>query len=272
MAEPRGIEQRLQWMLDHPPGQSGMCARETWEALGGDQDPPCPPAWGTPNANAVYDNVIASGRYWTGDPPRGAAVFWKYGSNGHAALSYGDGKIVTTDPTGQTGGTGIEPISYPEKWGATSSKRIYTDQYNSVRFDIGDDVSNNYDYDYLEKPSGTFAVTTSYKTLDQSTWTPPRSGWESSQVYLNIDPTFRDGKNHGAIRVRLCREDGDETGHEDIPIDIDDLDGDGRTLRRWLYWEKGGAGDWTKVQLKCIGGMASATIYTRYTKKVTVVD
>ena len=100
MSEPRGVEDRLDWMLDHPPGQVGMCARETWQALGGDLGQPCPPAWGTPDANAVYDKVIASGRYWTGsDIPRGAAIFWKYGNYGHAALSFGDGKIVTTDPT-----------------------------------------------------------------------------------------------------------------------------------------------------------------------------
>jgi len=249
-----------------------MCARESWQALGGDQSPPCPPAWGTPDANAVYDNIIASGRYWTGTPPRGAFIAWKYGSYGHAALSYGDGKIVTTDPTNDPGGTGIEPLSYPEKWGASASKRIYTDQYAGVRFEIGDDVSNNYDYKYLDKPGGTFAVTTSYKTLDLSTYNPGRSGVEHSQVYLNIDPTFKDGKAVGAIRVRLVREDGDDTGHFDILIHQDALDSDGRILYRWFYWELGGSGDSTKVQLKCLGGLASATIYTRYTKKYVLVD
>jgi len=124
-------------MLDHPPGEPGMCARESWQALGGDQTPPNPPAWGTPNANAVYNEIIESGRYWTSTPiPRGAFIAWKYGNNGHAALSYGDGKIVTTDPTNDPGGTGIEPLAYPERWGATSSKRVWTDTYNGVRFDI----------------------------------------------------------------------------------------------------------------------------------------
>lgn len=143
MSAPRGVEERIDWMLDHPPGQSGMCAREVWQAIGGDQNPPNPPAWGCPDANACYDKVIASGRYATSTPiPRGAAIYWKYSGNGHAALSYGDGKIVTTDPTGDPNGTGIEPLSYPEKWGATSAKRIWTDQYNGVRFDIDGVVSH----------------------------------------------------------------------------------------------------------------------------------
>jgi len=275
MSQPRGVSERLDWMLDHPPGEPGMCARESWQALGGDQDPPSPPAWGTPNANAVYDNIIASGRYWTDTPiPRGAFIAWRYGNNGHAALSYGEGKIVTTDPTNDPGGTGIEPLSYPERWGATSAKRIYTDQYNGVRFDVegGEDVSNNYDYDYLDKPAGTFTITRSYKDLDQSEWSPPRSGWESTQVYLNVKPKFKSGKTHGAIRVRVMRENDDSTGHDTLPIDADDLDSDGRVLLRYYYWEKGGAGDSTVVQLMCVGGLESAEVGTRYTKRVTVVD
>ena len=137
MTQPRGVEERISWMLDHPPGESGMCAREVWQAIGGDQDPPCPPAWGCADANACYDKVIASGRYWTSTPiPRGAAIYWRYGSNGHAALSYGDGKIVTTDPNGDPGGTGVEDLDYPAKWGATSATRIWTDQYAGVRFPV----------------------------------------------------------------------------------------------------------------------------------------
>lgn len=271
----RGVEERISWMLAHPPGQVGMCARECWQALGGDLPQPCPSAWGTPDANAVYDKVIASGRYWrTADIPRGALIVWKYTGHGHAALSAGGGKIVTTDPPGKPGGTGIAPLSLPEAWGGSASQRIWTDQYNSVRFDVGapmaaaDDIL---DYKYLGKPSGVLVLTRAYKSLDLSYWDPPRTGWENTQCYLNIDPTFAEGKTHGAIRVRLVREDGDDTGHDDIPIDVDDLDDDGRTLRRWLYWEQGQRGASSKVQLKCIGGMASATLYTRYTKKATVV-
>lgn len=136
----------------------------------------------------------------------------------------------------------------------------------------GDDMGNAYDYDYLGKPPGTFTITRDYKTLDQSSWSPPRTGWESSHVYLNVDPTFKSGKVVGAIRVRLVREDGDDTGHHDLLIHADALDGDGRTLLRWYYWEAGQAGASTKVQLKCIGGLDTCTVSTRYTKRVTVVD
>lgn len=132
--------------------------------------------------------------------------------------------------------------------------------------------SGNYDYHYGGKPPGTFTVTRDYKTLDQSEWSPPRSGWESSTVYLNVDPTFQSGKTIGAIRLRLVREDGDDTGHADLFVMADALDGDGRCLIRWNYWEKGEKGASTKVQVKCIGGLQSATISTRYLKKSVVVD
>jgi hypothetical protein len=198
MNAPRGIEQRLDWMLDHPPGEPGMCARETWQALGGDQNPPNPPAWGTPNANAVYDNVIAAGRYWTSTPiPRGAAIFWKYGNNGHAALSCGDGTIVTTDPQGDSGGTGIEPLSYPERWGATSSKRIWTDQYNGVRFDVGGTTSHG--PVYLSKLRYGQKDSDSVRRLQAHLNSHPLQGGQTLQVTGNyLDDTDDE--------VRLCQQ------------------------------------------------------------------
>jgi hypothetical protein len=140
--------------------------------------------------------------------------------------------------------------------------------------DAGGTVSSggNYDYNYLGKPGGTFTVTRSYKDLDDSEWSPPRTGWEHTQVYLNVKPHFKAGKTHGAIRVRVMRENDDSTGHDTLPIDIDDLDADGRLMLRYYYWEAGGAGDSTVVQLMCVGGLESAEIGTRYTKRAVVVD
>jgi hypothetical protein len=275
MSDPRGIESRLDWFLAHDPSGPGMCSQHTWHALGGDQGNP--PAWGCSDANAVIAKVRSSGRYWTsGTPPRGAAVYWEYGSNGHAALSLGDGRIETTDPSnGQP--TGIEDLDYPRRWGYNGSNdyTLYTDQYNGVRFPIGDqesdDMADVLDYDYLDKPGGTLSVGTSYKKLDYSTWNPPRDGWENTLVYLNIRPTFKSGKTHGALRVRLMRENGDAHGYQDLPIDVDDLD-DGTALKQYLTWEKGGKGDSTWIELKCIGGLASASIGTRYTSKAVVAD
>lgn len=129
----RRREARLAWFLSRRPSGPGMCAQHCWHALGG---PACPPRWGASSANVVYAKVKASGRWFTGDPPRGALVLWKYGKYGHAALSMGNGKIATTDPTNRPGGVGIESINYPRKWGASNSRRIWTDEYNGVRFDV----------------------------------------------------------------------------------------------------------------------------------------
>ena len=63
---------------------------------------------------------------------------WKYGANGHAALSLGDGTIATTDPSSDQGMTGIEDITWPQKWGAGSTwSACGRDQYSGVRFDVG---------------------------------------------------------------------------------------------------------------------------------------
>lgn len=120
--------------------------RHTWHALGGDKGNP--PAWGCSDANAAVDKVKKSGRYWTpsswsGPPPRGAWVGWTYGNNGHAALSKGDGKIATTDPSNGKP-TGTEPLDYPRKWGYSGSGdyTVWTDQYNGVRFDVGEGIEH----------------------------------------------------------------------------------------------------------------------------------
>jgi hypothetical protein len=279
MPAPRGIEDRIRWFQNHSPSKSGMCAQHTWRSLGGDYGNP--PAWGAPTANSCVDKIKASGRYWTpqtwsGPPPRGAWIGWKYGDSGHAAIGNGnDWKINTTDPSGNQGMCGVEPLDFPRRWGfntANGPYTLWTDQYNGVRFEVGANMSGNYDYDYLDKPSGNFTVTRDYKTLDNSTWNPPRTGWENTFVYLNIKPFFQSGKNVGAIRIRVYREDGDTTGHHDLVIHKDALDTEGKTLRHWIYWEAGGKGDSTKVQMQCIGGLASAVIGTRYTKKAVVVD
>ena len=144
MSAPRSEDARIKWFLDHNPNGSGMCAQHSWHSLGGDNGNP--PAWGCSDANEVYDKVKNSGRFWTGTPKRGALIVWKYGNNGHAAICYNDAgdKICTTDPNGDPGGSGVESITYPHKWGASSSARIYTDQYNGVRFAIGAGSSDSY--------------------------------------------------------------------------------------------------------------------------------
>lgn len=140
--KPRGVEARIRWMLDNPPGTAGMCARTCWQALGGDYG--MPPAWGAPDANAVYDKVLASGKYSRTFPaPRGALIVWRYGKHGHTALSAGGTQIYTTDPTGRPGGTGVEPIGYPHKWGANTRDRLWTSSYAGVPFPVGTETDKD---------------------------------------------------------------------------------------------------------------------------------
>lgn len=137
MSEPRDIEPRIDWFLSNEPSARGMCAQHSWHSLGGDYGNP--PAWGCEDANECVDKVKASGRYWTpaiwdGYPPRGAWVGYKYGADGHACISLGDGRIATTDPSNGAM-VGIENLDYPNRWGA-SGWSLWTDQYAGVRFPV----------------------------------------------------------------------------------------------------------------------------------------
>lgn len=151
MAEPRGIEERIRWFLDHNANGPGMCAQHSWHSLGGDNG--SVPAWGCSDANEVYDKVKASGRYWTGNPKRGALVLWKYGNNGHASIKHDSADRIDTtnpDPDNSAGtATDVEDISYPSKWGASSSARIWTDQYNGIRFPVGDEEDDDVKHYFL---------------------------------------------------------------------------------------------------------------------------
>lgn len=199
---PRGVEERLQWFLSHDPGGVGMCARHCWQALGGSYGNP--PRWGARNANEVYDKVVASGRFFRTEPPIGALVLWKYGENGHAALAALPGRIATTDPTDNPGGTGIEPITYPQKWGARSY--IWTDEYNGVRFPVKEPPVAD---PYIVKKADT------NQTLPLNRWVqldlgavdaiqPPlgANDWDS---YLNLDFTTLKGAARNDLRYVLGR-------------------------------------------------------------------
>lgn len=260
----RGVEARIAWFLSHKPAGVGMCAQHSWHALGGDRG--CPPRWGKPHANAVYDAVKASGRYFTGAPPRGALVLWRYGKYGHAAIALGNGKIATTDPNGKPGGVGIEGIGYPKKWGATRAKRIWTDQYAGTRFTVEDKMG--VEYFYGGKPSGKQTVKRKYVTVDRSRWNPLRKGLELALVYLNIaEATFQDGKSSGTLRIRAVREkDNDKTSYHDYIVHK----GMGTPqLITHTYFESGDGGP-THYEVKCMGGLASVVLDTRYRKGAVI--
>lgn len=120
MSAPRGVEDRLQWMVDHEPGEAGMCANWTWQAMGGDYGNP--PRWGAEDANEVVEKVRAAGGLFTSrEAPRGAFVLYTSSTHGHMCLSKGyqhGYDIMTTDPDGRWGTTGTWTQQGPiDDWG-----------------------------------------------------------------------------------------------------------------------------------------------------------
>jgi hypothetical protein len=270
---PRGISERIKWMLANPPNKVGMCARTCWHALGGNRGNP--PAWGAASANEVYDKAKASGRYFTGTPPKGALIIWKYGRYGHTAIAYNSAgtKIVTTDPSGKPGKTGIEAISYPHKWGASASNRIWTDQYNGVRFPVGEASSMATWMRYSGKPSGTLRVKGDgkYVTLDATVPKPPRSGREDRMVYLNIAPAWKLPKSDplyyfqtASLRVRWTRagDKPDRTAYQDFTI----TPWRNEFLVTHVHWEVGEKGRGGKWSFSLKGHVSTAAVSTRYSK------
>lgn len=184
-----------------------MCsalAGHTWHALGGNQNPPSPPAWGCSDANECVDKVKASGRYWTpqtwsGPPPRGAWVGWKYGNNGHAALSNGDGTITTTDPSSGAM-VGTEPLDYPKRWGfstANGKYSVWSDQYAGVRFAVESPIDHG-DV-YLSKLAYGQQDSDSVKRLQMHLNAHPLEGGQNLPISGNyLDETDEE--------VRLCQQ------------------------------------------------------------------
>lgn len=140
---------------------------------------------------------------------------------------------------------------------------------NTLKAQVAVLRSSGVTYDFLGKPVDNQVIGRSYTLLDQSFYDPAVGGWEHTLRYLNIKPVFKAGKTSGALRPRLVRADGDTTDFDDIQIHLDGLDSDGVTLRTHTYWELGD-GKPTYFELKCIGGLESVTLTTRYTKKAIV--
>jgi hypothetical protein len=270
MTAPRGVEARIQWFLKNDPSAPGMCAQHSWHSLGGDYGNP--PRWGARSANEVYDKVIASKRYFTGTPKKGALVLWKYGVSGHAAICYNAAgtKIATTDPAGRPGKTGVESIDYPKTWGARDRYRIWTDQYNGVRFPVG--VEETVDgfgiWDWFSgKPASEFTIAPNegWKKLgfkEPASNIKARSS-ENRLLYLRVELS----KGRTADRVietRFVRANGDATAYHSQTF--------GTTKDSYPYvnthFEEGdGAGGewWVKVT----GGRDPVKFTTRYAKQHT---
>jgi hypothetical protein len=110
----RSVEARIEHMRKHPPGRVGRCAETVWKSLD-------VPPLGAASASIAAGKVRHAGKLHTShNPPRGAIVLWTGGSHGygHAALSLGNGRILTTDPPGHAGGVGETSLNMPEvRWG-----------------------------------------------------------------------------------------------------------------------------------------------------------
>jgi hypothetical protein len=278
MSEPRGVEERLAWMRDHEPGEAGQCARWTWYALGGNQDPPSPPAWGTPDANAVVANMRAAGELHTDrNAPRGAIVLWTSENHGHMALSKGpeyNNDIHSTDPYGNWGKTGTMPQKWPEQnWGQTWAG--WSDYYAGVRLPMGaepepePEPSGPWWSDYSGKPSGTLTISNAqdYVSLDMVTADPPSSGLEFHMLYVNCELTWSGSDPAGIIRVKYRRADGDETAFQDYAVPKGAALGSPDTfLITATHWEAGEKGKGGRWYLRCEGGISSVRLGTRYAK------
>jgi hypothetical protein len=149
----------------------------------------------------------------------------------------------------------------------------YTDPQPWIDAREDEPAVNVYDYDYLEKPGGTQDIGRSWEKLDQSGWTPKRSGIETTFSYFRITPRFKSGKTAGALQARLMRENGDAHAPTTIPIHIDMLEDDGSYPATFQTFELGEDGGSTHVELRCVGGLESASLGSaRYTTKTVIAD
>ena len=126
-----------------------------------------------------------------------------------------------------------------------------------------------YDYSYSGKPSGQLTVGRDYVYLDIDEWDPPKSGLEHVMTYLNCSGFVFNGGQPGRIRVCFERntEDSDRFGYQDFVV----LPGIPELLITHATFEQGdGTRTWT--QIKCMDGLQSMKVGTRYMKRAVVHD
>lgn len=126
-----------------------------------------------------------------------------------------------------------------------------------------------YDYEYSGKPSGTLQVGTSFVNLDIDEWDPPKAGLELVMTYLNCSGFVFTGGTPGRIRVCFERDpnNSDRFGYQDYVVQP----GIPELLITHLTFESGdGTRTWTQV--KCMDGLKSMTVGTRYMKRAVVKD
>lgn len=110
-----GIEERIAAMRKIKPSAAGMCANTVWRSLN-------VPPLGTPDATAVVAKVLAAKKLHAGAPataPRGSVMLWTGGSagHGHAALSLGGGRMLSTDVNGPRTVGEADAVATARRWG-----------------------------------------------------------------------------------------------------------------------------------------------------------
>jgi hypothetical protein len=123
------------------------------------------------------------------------------------------------------------------------------------------------DYWYSGKPAGTLKVGQSYVNLDIDEWDPPRSGLELIETYLNCSGFVFTGNQPGRIRVCLERDpsNSDRTGYHDFTV----VPGQTELLITAVHFEQGdGTRTWS--QMKCMDGLRSMVVGTRYQKRAVI--
>lgn len=135
--------------------------------------------------------------------------------------------------------------------------------------DAGADMGGTYDYDYTGKPEGTLSVGRDYKYLDIDEWDPPKAGLELVMTYLNCSGFVFDSERPGRIRVCFERntEDSDRFGYQDYTV----VPGVPELLITHATFEQGD-GTRTWVMMRCMDGLASMKVGTRYAKRAVVID
>lgn len=201
--------------------------------------------------------------------PDGSPGLWAvYAHLSEVAVSLNQ-RVTAGQQLGRSGATGN--VSGPHlhvevQKAATWRQGNYTNPQKWIDAQ-GGPVSNNYDYNYSGKPSGTLTVGQDYKRLDTKVWDPPRAGLEHVLVYLNCSGFVFDGGRPGRIRIRLNRLDGDYTAYQDYTV----VPGQTELLITHTYFEQGD-GTTTAVDLKCLDGLRTMTVGTRYVKRAVVTD
>lgn len=218
--------------------------------------------WGSAYGNQiVVDQDPVPGR-------QGGGLWAVYAHLSRVSVDVGD-KLRPGQEIGAVGNTGNATgphLHYEVQTGRTWARGAYTNPQPWI--DAQGDNDMGVYYDYSGKPGGTLPVGRDYKYLDIDEWDPPKAGLEHVMTYLNCSGFVFTGNQPGRIRVCFERntKESDRFGHGDFTV----VPGQEELLITHATFEKGdGTRTWTMI--KCLDGLQSMVIGTRYMKRAVVV-